>query len=177
MDGMLELLRLINALGKVDGRKKLQKIVYILQSMGYPFPQRFGYLHYGPYSSGLAAEMDSLVSAGLVTEQKRDGGGYESYVYELGADATNLLKELKKTDEPIWATHAVKFNKQDANSLEALSTVIYLRKNGFCGDGLRDRFTALKPQLKKYYESALEAETKLPKPKLSPRAVGTSAIY
>src|SRR5262245_16788301 len=99
MQGMLQLLRLIDSLGKVEGRKKLQKIVHILKARGHDFPQHFGYLHYGPFSSEVAAEMDSLVSGKLVKEQG-EGQPFEAYVYEPRDSARKLLAELKQNDEP-----------------------------------------------------------------------------
>jgi uncharacterized protein YwgA len=162
MDGMLEVLRLINALGEVHGRKKLQKLVYILQSRGYGFPEHFGYLHYGPYSSGLAAEVDALVSSGLVSQQG-GCGEYEPYVYKSGQAVQKLLRDLGKADKPPWQTLACELNTKDANSLEALSTVLYLISNGFTGKALKDRFSKLKPSLEHLYDKALKSSIALPK--------------
>jgi uncharacterized protein len=153
MDGMLAILRLINALGVVEGRKKLQKIVYILQAKGYAFPQHFGYLHYGPYASGLASEVNALVSSRLIIE---DGGGeeYEPYTYRPAPAAKTFLRELRIDQSPAWLSLAKDLNAKDANYLEALSTLLYLQSNGFRGTGLKERFVSLKPNLKGYFAEA-----------------------
>jgi hypothetical protein len=162
MDGMLELLRLFDSLGEVKGRKKLQKIVHILQSCGFDFPQRFGYLHYGPYSSAVAAEVDALVADHLVAE---DGSGEtgEPYVYKPAPAARQLLLELDSAETPRWEALAHNLNVRDANTLEAVSTLLYLQRNGFVGKGLKDRFLALKPNLRKLYDTAIKIAASLPK--------------
>lgn len=161
MDGMLEVLRLVTSLEDVQGRKKLQKIVHILKSSGYDFPHYFGYLHYGPYSSGLTAEIDSLVSSKLVIEEG-GGGEFEPYVYKPGPKAKPLLRHLGKMDAPPWAELAQQLNRRDANFLEALSTVLFLRRNGFKGGSLKARFKALKPNLVPLYDKALRSAASLP---------------
>jgi uncharacterized protein len=133
MQGMLQLLRLIDSLGRIEGRKKLQKIVYILKAQGHEFPQHFGYLHYGPFSSAVAAEMDSLVAGSLVKEQG-DGQQYEAYVYTPQQAASKLLADLKQTGKPTWLALATDLNQMDVSLLEAMSTILYLKANGFSGD-------------------------------------------
>lgn len=162
MQGLLQLLRLVDSLGKVEGRKKLQKIVYILKARGYDFPQHFGYLHYGPFSGEVAAEMDSLVSGDLIKEQG-DGQPYEAYVYEPEESARTLLENLKQTDKPEWKELADDLNKKGVSELEAISTILFLQRNGFDGDRLKTRFAELKPALVKLYAGALKAIQKLPK--------------
>lgn len=154
MQGMLQLLRLITSLNKVEGRKKLQKIVHILKVCGYDFPQHFGYLHYGPFSSEVAAEIDSLVSGDLVAEQGK-GQQYEAYVYTPLETAQKLLVELKQEGQPEWYARAEQLNQKPVAELEAVSTILYLKANGFTGEKLKERFLELKPVLKSLYNSAL----------------------
>ena len=44
------ILELVNKCGKIEGRTKFQKIVYILQNLGVPFEEKFTYHYFGPYS-------------------------------------------------------------------------------------------------------------------------------
>ncbi len=161
MPGMLQLLRLIDALGEVVGRKKLQKIVHILKSQGHDFPQHFGFLHYGPFSSEVAAEMDSLVRGKLVNE-KVVGQQFEAYVYKPEDAAKTLLKDLKKTSRQSWQSLASQLNQMNVADLEAMSTILYLQANGFSGDSLKTRFSELKPSLKGIFNRALKAVGELP---------------
>ncbi len=161
MDGMLEVLRLIAALGEVKGRKKIQKIVHILKACGHDFPHYYGYLHYGPYSSDLASEVGILVSGGLVNEA--GGGKYDPYVYTPTEASKALLQELNVSTSPEWSGFARDLNEKDANYLEAVSTILYLQANGFRGENLRERFIALKPHLEDKYASATKHVEDLPR--------------
>lgn len=163
MDGMIQVLRLINALEQVEGRKKLQKIVHILKSCGHDFPQSFGYLHYGPYSSELAAEVD-LLRSGQLIDETGTGADYEPYVYKPSQIGQTMLVELKHADAAPWEKLARDLNSHDANYLEALSTILYLRANGFDGKVLRDRFCSLKPNLRASFDRALQHAAALPRP-------------
>lgn len=162
MQGLLQILRLVDALGRVEGRKKLQKIVHILQAKGHDFPQKFGYLHYGPFSSEVAAEVDALVSGELV-HQEGSGQPYEAYVYTPGESAKKLLNELQQTEAPDWMNLARDLNQKNVSELEAISTILYLQANGFVGEKLRIRFAELKPALRSLYEAAHAAASRLPK--------------
>jgi hypothetical protein len=162
MQGMLQLLRLIDSLDKVEGRKKLQKIVYILKARGHDFPQHFGYLHYGPFSSEVAAEIDSLVSGDLIDE-RGEGQPYKAYVYTAQDSARALLKELRQSTEPEWKDFATALNQKNVSDLEAMSTILYLQANGFTGQSLKTRFIELKPTLKGLFDRTLREVGKLPK--------------
>jgi uncharacterized protein len=44
--------------GQVPGRVRLQKIVYLLDQIGLESGFTFEYHHYGPYSEGLAEQVE-----------------------------------------------------------------------------------------------------------------------
>jgi len=72
MEGLVQLAKLVHTCGTIEGRKKLQKLVHLLQSTGCGgFTQEFGYLHYGPYSPQLREEVEQLERLGLVKETPR----------------------------------------------------------------------------------------------------------
>lgn len=50
MHPAVPLLQLVHLLRRIEGREKLQKIVYILKVLGAPFSERFEYSSYGMYS-------------------------------------------------------------------------------------------------------------------------------
>jgi uncharacterized protein len=146
MNGILELLNLVQNLGEIEGRKKLQKIVYILQTQGYDFPQDFNYFHYGPYSSDVAFQVDRIVSWDLVKET-RGADPYEPYVYTPRETLPAFLAEVKAATTAPWKSLARKLNEKDANFLETLATALYLQRDGLAGDKLERRFGELKPHL------------------------------
>ena len=72
MNSIINLARLISVCGEVKGRKKLQKIVHLLQAAGHheDFGYEFGYLHYGPYAHGVKHDLESLKVQDLVREDE-----------------------------------------------------------------------------------------------------------
>ena len=87
------LLEMLDRLGGVQGRKKLQKLAYVAKLAGTPLEDEFCFHYYGPYSSGLASRVDQLVEAKLLEETARPltvVGGVE-YGYELTGAARESL--------------------------------------------------------------------------------------
>ena len=155
MDGMLQLANLVRVCGKVEGRKKLQKIVHILQSTGHPFHEHFSYLHYGPYSSDVRMELDRLADdLGLLRERKPQSE-YEAYSYTAESQLEELLDVFKIEQEPNWVGLARSLNDESAEFLEAVSTMLFLRDRSFHGNRLEERFKRLKPQLAGRFADAL----------------------
>lgn len=165
MDGIVNVAMLIRVCGHVEGRKKLQKMVYILQAMDYPFREQFSYHHYGPYSSQLKREIDLLVreDSEVVSEDEAQAGAYPVYKYSAGNKMESFLQAGGATSEPDWASLAKKLNEKGAQDLEAISTVLFLRDRGFADKRLEDRFKQLKPDLASGFDATrTEAERLVP---------------
>src|ERR1700733_4786732 len=63
---------------KVEGRIRLQKIIYILQTKGIVnFELDYKYALYGPYSQDLQLEIDYLKAIGFLKETARKNFTYE----------------------------------------------------------------------------------------------------
>ncbi len=167
MNSVLGVARLIDVCGSIDGRKKLQKMVYLLQQMGYrdEFPQEFGYLHYGPYSRELKREIDWLCASdtALIEEESHPGPSPEavSYSYKPKAILESLFTELGISGQPGWAGHARDLATKDAPFLEAIATVVYLRKKGRNEESVRKEFAVLKPSLVGRLDAAEKAAKSL----------------
>ena len=74
--------------GRIVGRTRLQKSVYLLSLAGYETPFRFGYKHYGPFSETAADAADLAVAFELIVEQRGESlrGGDVFYLYSEGVD-------------------------------------------------------------------------------------------
>lgn len=156
MSRTIELLRLIKTCGKIEGRKKIQKIVHILKEYGQPFSYRYGFHFHGPFSAELKAEIDLLVSEKLVVEEESSTGSasYRQYIYSSTPFLEDILKDLNKLEEPIWSGLARTLNDKSPQELEAISTLIYLARNGVSHNEIQARFEQLKPHLAGYYSSS-----------------------
>jgi uncharacterized protein len=152
----IELLKLLQVCGQIDGRKKLQKMVHILREAGHPFTFRYGYHFHGPFSAELKGEIDALVLEGLVSEQPVESGSgdYVQYTYRPEDTAEEILRSIGYSDSPRWAALARNLNERSAQELEAFSTVLFLKRNDASGLNIQDRFKQLKPHLVGHFEGA-----------------------
>lgn len=81
--------------GEVVGRIRLQKILYLLDSLGMNADAEFQYYHYGPYSRRLDDALDRAKAFLNVTEKTRfrsDGVAYS--VFSSKASAPNKIGDL-----------------------------------------------------------------------------------
>jgi len=158
LDAGIAVGRLIVELGEVPGRKRLQKIVHLLQESGAAeFRYRFILHYFGPFSRELASDLDFLRAAGLLKEEPpAEGDG--AYVYSAsGKEASERICELYggARSQPDWAQLAERLNNEATPLLEALSTVVFLARRGRQGEQLGEEFTAVKPGLKERFEEAV----------------------
>ena len=157
MEPYARLMAIFQRCGKIRSRIKIQKIVYVLQSLGYPLTERYEYRHYGPYSEDLASEIRSCVNARYLEEEKVEGEGEEDQGYtrydlsiaprggqfleaRLRADATETTT-LEKMGEIAW-----RLNAHGSAKLELLATLMYLEDNGTRPDLIVTMLNDLKPQ-------------------------------
>lgn len=165
MNRTIELLRLVEVCGAIEGRKKLQKIVHLLNECGFAFPYRFSFHFHGPFSAELKGEIDTLTGQQLLKETESYVGisGFQQYKYSTTDEAKQLLSRVVDGDQdPAWSEVARVLNAKPAQELEAMSTIAFLRRHGYNGSALRERFTQLKPQLADQFESCADAVSALP---------------
>jgi uncharacterized protein YwgA len=158
---IVPLLQLLHVLGRIGGRKKLQKIVHILQERGVPFPERFQYAYYGMYSQQLRSEVERLESENLVKESPVYGMNV-SYALEKTSELEALVTEIAQEQEPVWAETARKLNALAPQELEGVSTILFLQGAGFSGAALKQRLLGLKPHLESVYNRCEKEATALP---------------
>ena len=163
MNSTLNIAKLVGVCGRIEGRKKLQKIVHILQSRGHQsdFPHQFGYLHYGPYSHEVKADIDALVGpeAALVQEEPVTSSlGFTSFVYTT----TAALSKALGNQAPKWGDLANQLNQSTSQELEAISTILFLKDAGTRDGDIESRFSQLKPGLVPLFATAKSKVSALP---------------
>lgn len=145
-----KLLALVNVNGKIEGRKKFQKLVYILKHIGFNFEEKYRYHYYGPYSSTLQMEIDSLVQSDLLAENKY-GNTYE---YTLTKKSNTFLENNYEDEEIAFIR---KLNNKPAYILELVSVFFYLEDKGYNpGETMKKKISILKPELRDNIEEAYE---------------------
>lgn len=151
------LARLVQTLERVEGRTRLQKIVHLL-SERFPadFRQRFALHYFGPFSRTVESQMDFLVENGLVSEEAPAEGSDAAYCYTIPNDkAAEWITYVFGSVAPAWIEFAKRLNEKDKSTLEAVSTIVFLRRRSYDSpEELRQVFARLKPHLKGKFDSA-----------------------
>jgi uncharacterized protein len=145
MKHLLMIGQLLEATGPIDGRKKLQKIVHILQEGGVNFDLSYEFSFFGPYSAELKGSMDELVAAGLVAETTLPPSN--GFRYEIKTKFVALLRRVESSANPFWSNVAVELSRRETRELEGVSTILFLESRGWSGADLENRFASLKPHL------------------------------
>jgi uncharacterized protein YwgA len=135
-----DLAKLISWAGTLDTRKRLQKVVYLLQSAGCELNAEF-YLHrYGPYSTDVASMTDELVGKGVLHEVESRNAVGRQFSYELTDQGRKMLEAFE--GEPsgrALSARLASFEDRARNlvgtdlwKLEVASTIAYFHKETNC---------------------------------------------
>ncbi len=162
MHPVIPVLQLLHALNRIEGRKKVQKTVHILKELGAPFGERFEYSFYGMYSAQLKGELDTLEREGLVTEHETQSGTHPTYVVESTPKLSELLEELHLATPPNWVETARQLNSLPAQTLEGISTILFLRRTESDPAAIHQRLLSLKPHLASVADACVAAADRLP---------------
>ncbi|WP_126428972.1 YwgA family protein [Brevibacillus marinus] len=122
--GHAKILRLVELLGEVTGRKKLHKMVYIAKKMQIDFDERFQFHMYGPYSEELTVRVDELCSLGLLDEQKESKGAIELYRYTVNELGREFLRQ-RHVDLGGGEELLLRLNEENSRFLELVSTILF----------------------------------------------------
>ncbi len=118
------LLRFFTDANEVVGRKKLQKMIYILKKMGLPFNEKYGFHFYGPYSEELTLRIEELCNLGFLTEKEEKKENYIQYHYILN-DAGKQFLDQAPDDLPACRDLIEQLNNQSARFLELIATMLF----------------------------------------------------
>ena len=130
--------------GEIKGRKKLQKIVYLLEHKGMDAPYRYSYHRYGPYSAQLQEEIEFLVQHDFIEEVTKNG----TYEYKITDEGERFRKQIGQKNVSINNELLAKLNEESSQFLEMLSTYIFLLDSGYEQNAARIKAAELKPHLK-----------------------------
>src|SRR5699024_12682300 len=86
LDNHVKLMKFFSVANEVTGRKKMQKMIYILQKCKVPFEEKFHFHFYGPYSEELTLRVEELCNLGFLKEEREDKSNYYQYRYKITED-------------------------------------------------------------------------------------------
>ncbi len=134
----------------VRGRKKLQKMIYIAQALGYPFREDFTLYWYGPYSHELASELRRMEELSILNERQPP-----PYIIELTETGksfleyfkNNIIKEMGTEQFPKMIDLFRYLSHYRPWQLEILATLFYFHRVENRGpDLLKDVVGKIKPK-------------------------------
>jgi uncharacterized protein YwgA len=152
MDTTLGIADLTLRFGTMEGRKRMQKVVYLLQEAGIPFTESFEFGHFGPYSRTLTDEINWLVAGGMLDEKpKTTRSGEVMYCYEVPDEIRERLLALPagvRLPEDKHTNDLIAILKQASTPvLEVASAMRFLHRLGMQGKAFDDTLQAWKPTL------------------------------
>lgn len=120
--------------GKLIGKVRLQKAVYLLDQLGFGSGFAFDYHHYGPYSRDLDNAMSDAKAFGIIEEdyERRQSDGAPYSVFKLNGDAKP--DAFGKLGEAKASGFAKLFAATNLTVLELAATIDWLWRNEGCVD-------------------------------------------
>lgn len=112
---------------KIEGKKRLQKLVQLLKFSGAPIQASFVIHHYGPYSVSIAEAADELCLMNEINCKEEPRGSYGMFqaIYTLGKESRRI-KQLSDKHKNIL----LKLNKYTTIELEIAATISLFRMEG-----------------------------------------------
>jgi uncharacterized protein len=135
------ILAVVETAGKVEGRKRLQKMVHLLQVAGVNVPAEFRIHHYGPFSDELASVAGSMVLEGELEEEAEPVGPYDTYQYLYSAPSSGrsrINSEMKALIQTL--------DRYSTVELEVASTIAFFEEQGHDRQEAIEQTKSIKPR-------------------------------
>lgn len=135
-------------LGRVQGRLKLQKAIYVLKSLGVPLRESFSFRYYGPYSDSLRAVLDVLESQELVQESVLlYPNGTKRYDTEITSKGRDLAKRAPPLEHALVQEVVRLIDGQQPQVLELAATFLWFQSGEHDPETTWEHVRAMKPDL------------------------------
>lgn len=133
-----EMAKLVSMAGRLSTRKRVQKVIHMLQAAGLDFGVEFRLHHYGPYSDEVAGLLTELVREDFLSEECSENFAGKQFEYTLADGVAESLREVES--QPGGDRLARKFSDHkplidrlvvsDLSDLELASTIVFFRQKG-----------------------------------------------
>lgn len=119
-----KIVQFVSLADEVNGRKKMQKMVYILKKMNFPFAEKYELHMYGPYSEELTLRVEELCEMGFLAERFEDKGSYKQYCYQVTSEGSKFLGTAEQPKATLSECIG-KLNSKSSRFLELVSTLLF----------------------------------------------------
>jgi len=128
-----QLAKIVNWAGRLRSRKRMQKVIYLLQVAGCPLQADYILHHYGPYSHEVARLTDEMVRSGLLGETSEVTSVGEQYAYQLPEATRRKLEDAERGNRSevsmgAFETKAKLLIAADLKDLEIAATLVYFQR-------------------------------------------------
>ncbi len=124
LENHAKLLQFFTSSDEIVGRKKLQKMIYILKKCEIPFEEKYQFHFYGPYSEELTLRIEEMCNLGFILETREEKKSYYQYRYQV-ADAGREFLEHYRMNLPPLDQHIQAMNEKSSRFLELVSTMLF----------------------------------------------------
>ncbi|REJ09314.1 YwgA family protein [Halobacillus trueperi] len=124
LENHAKLMQFFSSTDEIVGRKKLQKMIYILKKCEIPFEERYQFHFYGPYSEELTLRVEEMCNLGFISETKEEKKNYYQYRYQLTDSGRDFLTHYEM-DLPPLNVHIEEMNGRSSRFLELVSTMLF----------------------------------------------------
>lgn len=152
LDNHARIMQFFSMAKEVTGRKKLQKMIYILQQCHVPFEEKYNYHFYGPYSEELTLRIEELCNLGFLQENKEEKSSYYQYHYQITPEGEQFLRQFS-LNMPDYSDKVEKLQEKSSRFLELVATLLYF--DHLSRDEAFQKIQALKPS-QNYSEEEME---------------------
>jgi uncharacterized protein len=133
-----QLAKIVDWAGTFRSRKRMQKLIFMLQAGGCPLDAEYELHPYGPYSDDVARLTGELVCEGLLVETSEPHLGGELFSYTLSAEASRQIAKYESAPRGFESARevatfhslAIKLYGTDIKELELAATVVFYRMRG-----------------------------------------------
>lgn len=147
-----KLMQFFAAANEVSGRKKLQKMIYILQKCHVPFEEKYQFHFYGPYSEELSLRIEELCNLGFISEEKESKSNYIQYHYQITDDGNEFLNQFQM-EMPDMTAPIAHMKTKSSRFLELVATMLYFE--GLPREGIEKKIHTVKPK-QKYTDAEID---------------------
>ncbi|MFG6147275.1 YwgA family protein [Halobacillus sp. B23F22_1] len=124
LENHAKLMQFFSSSDAIVGRKRLQKMIYILKKCDVPFEERYQFHFYGPYSEELTLRIEEMCNLGFISETKEEKKNYYQYRYEV-TDSGKEFMERYHTELPSLNRRIDEMNEKSSRFLELVSTMLF----------------------------------------------------
>lgn len=131
---------------KIDGKKRLQKIVYFMKEAGVEIDTEYYIYQFGPFSKDVVEACDFLSIIGAIKESEEAAGDASYFTSSFSILNNNEVPHLDGAVEAKINTIVQTCESFRTITLEVASTILYFIRSGLNSETAIEKTRAMKPR-------------------------------